>query len=182
VRGGSRSEVSAMGDRRKCQTYAASPAEPGGLPVMLGRRRGNDIRQPSRAPVYRPLLLQQMGCGLETPFGTGVAMTGKDAPLEVAIRSYRDSPICDVVVVVRGTEMVPAALTTARRCDGRASNVRHTKFLSPISTLQPRLNPATRHFSCVQIALCSVLPMNSRDMLNWHISLLGCNSSQALIC
>src|SRR5467141_1030755 len=35
VRGGSRSEVSAMGDRRKCQTYAASPAEPGGLPVML---------------------------------------------------------------------------------------------------------------------------------------------------
>jgi hypothetical protein len=26
-----------MGDRRKCQTYAASPAEPGGLPVMLER-------------------------------------------------------------------------------------------------------------------------------------------------
>src|SRR5713226_8683437 len=24
-----------MGDRRKCQTYAASPAEPGSLPVML---------------------------------------------------------------------------------------------------------------------------------------------------
>jgi hypothetical protein len=39
VRGGSRSEVSAMGDRRKCQTYAASPAEPGGLPVMLVRSR-----------------------------------------------------------------------------------------------------------------------------------------------
>jgi hypothetical protein len=34
------------------------------------------------------------------------AMTGKDAPPEVKIRSYRDSPICDVVVVVRGTEMV----------------------------------------------------------------------------
>jgi hypothetical protein len=34
------------------------------------------------------------------------AMTGKDAPTEVKIRSYRDSPICDVVVVVRGTEMV----------------------------------------------------------------------------
>jgi len=27
-----------MGDRRKCQTYAASPAEPGGLPLMLGGR------------------------------------------------------------------------------------------------------------------------------------------------
>ena len=26
-----------MGDRRKCQTYTASPAEPGGLPVMLVR-------------------------------------------------------------------------------------------------------------------------------------------------
>jgi len=36
----------------------------------------------------------------------GVAMTGKDAPPEVKIRSYRDSPICDVVVVVHGTEMV----------------------------------------------------------------------------
>ena len=34
------------------------------------------------------------------------AMTGKDAPPEVKIRSYRDSPICDVVVVVHGTEMV----------------------------------------------------------------------------
>src|SRR6266849_1703938 len=45
----SRSEVSAMGDRRKCQTYTASPAEPGGLPVMLasiytacGRRTATD--------------------------------------------------------------------------------------------------------------------------------------------
>ncbi len=35
-----------------------------------------------------------------------VAMTGKYAPPEVTIRSYQDSPICDVVVVVRGQEMV----------------------------------------------------------------------------
>jgi hypothetical protein len=35
-----------------------------------------------------------------------IAMTGKDAPPEVKIRSYRDSPICDVVVVIHGTEMV----------------------------------------------------------------------------
>jgi hypothetical protein len=28
-------------------------------------------------------------------------MTGKDAPPEVKIWSYRDSPICDVVVVVK---------------------------------------------------------------------------------
>jgi hypothetical protein len=31
-----------MGDRRKCQTYTASPAEPGGLPVMLGRSTSLD--------------------------------------------------------------------------------------------------------------------------------------------
>jgi hypothetical protein len=35
-----------------------------------------------------------------------VAMTGNYAPPEVKIRSYQDSPICDVVVVVRGQEMV----------------------------------------------------------------------------
>ena len=33
-------------------------------------------------------------------------MTGKYAPPEVTIRRYPDSPICDVVVVVRGREMV----------------------------------------------------------------------------
>jgi len=48
------------------------------------------------------------GSEIETLFGAkkDVAMTGKDAPPEVKIRSYRDSPICDVVVVVHGTEMV----------------------------------------------------------------------------
>jgi hypothetical protein len=30
-----------MGDRRKRQTYTASPAEPGGLPVMLGMEESN---------------------------------------------------------------------------------------------------------------------------------------------
>jgi hypothetical protein len=33
-------------------------------------------------------------------------MTGKYAPPAVTIRSYPDSPICDVVVVVRGQEMI----------------------------------------------------------------------------
>jgi len=35
-----------------------------------------------------------------------VVMTGKYSPPAVTIRSYPDSPICDVVVVVRGQEMV----------------------------------------------------------------------------
>src|SRR5229473_8086129 len=91
-----------------------------------------------------------------------VAMTGNYDPPEVTIRSYPDSPICDVVVVVRGQEMVLRCrdyrhVTIDRRYDGRAWNVRHTKFLSPISTLQPKLNPATGPFSCVRIEidLCS---------------------------
>jgi hypothetical protein len=32
-----------MGDRRKCQTFAASPAEPGGLPVMLAGTAGQSV-------------------------------------------------------------------------------------------------------------------------------------------
>src|SRR5882762_164142 len=44
-----------------------------------------------------------------------------------------------------------AAPTIARRRDGRAWNVSHTKFLSPISTLQPKPNPASCHFSCVGV-------------------------------
>jgi hypothetical protein len=35
-----------------------------------------------------------------------VAMIGKYAPPAVTIRSYSDSPICDVVVVVRDQEMI----------------------------------------------------------------------------
>jgi hypothetical protein len=55
-------------------------------------------------------------------------MTGKHAPPEVTVRSYPDSTICDVVVVVRGQEMILRCRDIARRCDGRAWNVRHTKY------------------------------------------------------
>jgi len=48
------------------------------------------------------------GDALDECFGAkkNVAMTGNYAPPEVMIRSYPDSPICDVMVVVRGQEMV----------------------------------------------------------------------------
>jgi len=36
-----------MGDRRKCQTYAASPAEPGGLPGMLDGHAYEPMPEPS---------------------------------------------------------------------------------------------------------------------------------------
>ncbi len=44
-----------MGDRRKCQTYTASPAEPGGLPVMLACTTAfsaNPLRNP-RESIFR---------------------------------------------------------------------------------------------------------------------------------
>jgi hypothetical protein len=39
-------------------------------------------------------------------FARGVAMTSQYVPAQVTIRRYPDSPICDVVVVVRDREMV----------------------------------------------------------------------------
>jgi len=56
----------------------------------------------------RPLAIEPDGLWARDRFRAkkDVAMTGKYAPPEVTIRSYQDSPICDVVVVVRGQEMV----------------------------------------------------------------------------
>ena len=84
-------------------------------------------------------------------------MSGKDAPPEVKIRSYQDSPICDVVVVVHGTEMVLRCPDYRQAMRWARLERKKYKFLSPISTLQPKLNPATCHFSCVEmeIDLCS---------------------------
>jgi len=44
-----------MGDRRKCQTYTASPAEPGGLPVMLGSVNSvkSGVAGAGRGPILR---------------------------------------------------------------------------------------------------------------------------------
>lgn len=52
-----------MGDRRKCQTYAASPAEPGGLPVMLVARLKPIDRQFSLVSFFGEKLAA-------APFGT----------------------------------------------------------------------------------------------------------------
>jgi hypothetical protein len=56
----------------------------------------------------RPLVIEPDGLRARDRFRAkkDVAMTGKYAAPEVTIRSYQDSPICDVVVVVRGQEMV----------------------------------------------------------------------------
>jgi hypothetical protein len=54
--------------------------------------------------VFLPLVIEPDG--LRARARKDIAMTGKNAPPEVKIRSYRDSPVCDVVVVIHGTEMV----------------------------------------------------------------------------
>ena len=59
-----------MGDRRKCQTNTASPAEPGGLPVMLANA-GEDFRQVYTiirrgSPAYPQLLAERKP--FEKPF------------------------------------------------------------------------------------------------------------------
>jgi hypothetical protein len=51
-----------------------------------------------------------------------------------------------------------AAVTIARRCDGRAWNVRHTKFPNLIRAFRPMRNPATCHFFCVQIGIDRLSP------------------------
>ena len=53
-----------MGDRRKCQTYTASPAEPGGLPVMLaGVDFGNGMPSPNEPLRCRFSGIQKLGNG-----------------------------------------------------------------------------------------------------------------------
>ena len=64
-----------MGDRRKCQTYTASPAEPGGLPVMLG---GQPPAAESAAPTFGALDM------LFQPTSWGAAWIRKD-PVDPAV-------------------------------------------------------------------------------------------------
>src|SRR3979411_3031535 len=46
-----------------------------------------------------------------------------------------------------------AAVTIARRRNGRAWNVRHTKFPNLIRAFRPMKKPTTCHFFCVQIEI-----------------------------
>jgi hypothetical protein len=80
-------------------------------------------------------------------------MTGKDAPTEVRSGVIGIPRFAMSWLSFTARNWFSAALTIARRCDGRAWNVSHTKFPGPISTLQPKLNPATCRFSCVQIEI-----------------------------
>src|SRR3981189_2466742 len=80
-------------------------------------------------------------------------MTGKDAPPEVKIRSYRDSPICVVVVVVHGTEMV-------LRCPDYSQAVRWArlerksyKIPEPDIDVAAKVESRELPLSCVQIEI-----------------------------
>ena len=59
-----------MGDRRKCQTYTASPAEPGGLPVMLeAKNDGRSIGGSLNPQLKRLPQRANAGTGLESRRG-----------------------------------------------------------------------------------------------------------------
>src|ERR1700693_3257296 len=65
-----------------------------------------------------------------------------------------------------------AAVTIARRCDGRAWNVRPTKFLSPISTLQPKLNPATCPSHRGLLHKISDIPCRDDEYVLHHVAMV----------
>src|SRR5258705_1028799 len=71
-----------MGDRRKCQTYAASPAEPGGLPVMLDTFKPQGLSATAVAlPGGDPSALAALhACDIE------LAAVGPDAMLRAAAK------------------------------------------------------------------------------------------------
>src|SRR6267143_5719204 len=66
-----------------------------------------------------------------------------------------------------------AAVTIARRCDGRAWNVRHTKFPNLVRACRPMRNPATCHFFCVQIAIDRLSPKSIHYLSRGESSELG---------
>jgi hypothetical protein len=75
---------------------------------MLGRRTAFDVRTQPLAACEVGDSARVFEDALDECFRAkkDVAMTGNYAAPEVTIRSYQDSPICDVGVVVRGQEMV----------------------------------------------------------------------------
>ena len=85
-------------------------------------------------------------------------MTGKDAPTEVKIRSYRDSPICDVVVVVHGTEMVLRCPDYRQAMRWARIERKTYKIPEPDIDIAAKAESRDLPFSCVQIEidLCSV--------------------------
>jgi hypothetical protein len=76
-------------------------------------------------------------------------MTERFAPPEVTIRRYPDSRICDVVVVVRGQEMVLRCPSYSQAVKWATWNVSPTIFPNRLSTFRTTRNPATCHLFCV---------------------------------
>jgi hypothetical protein len=72
-------------------------------------------------------------------------MTGKYAPPEVTIQRYPDSPTCDVVVVVRGREMV-------HRCRNYRQAVQWARMECRSYKLHPVLRGPTTLFHAQQTA------------------------------
>jgi hypothetical protein len=69
-----------------------------------------------------------------------------------------------------------AAVTIARRCDGRAWNVRHTKFPNLIRAFRPMRHPATCHFFCVQIGIDRLSPESIHYLSRIETALAHCET------
>src|SRR6266404_3155185 len=80
-------------------------------------------------------------------------MTGKYAPPAVTIRSYPDSSICDVVVVVRDQEMILRCRDYRQATQWARLKLRHTKFPNLIRAFRLMKKPTPCHFFCVQIEI-----------------------------
>jgi hypothetical protein len=75
-----------MGHRRKCQTYTASPAEPGGLPVMLEGQVGHhDAENQKDSEIERP-----------GPVHVALPMTQRGLPMRsisLAVGCFKRTPL-----------------------------------------------------------------------------------------
>ena len=84
------------------------------------------------------------------------------APPKVTIRRYAASRICDVVVVVRGQEMVIRCPSYSQAVKWARLECKSYKILNPRWTLQTTRNPTTSHFFCVQIDIDLLLGAKPR--------------------
>ena len=83
------------------------------------------------------------------PDGVAQTMTGKYAPPEVTIRRYPDSPICDVVVVVRGREMVHRCRNYRQAGQWARLECKSYKIPEPATEIEP--DDQVPSFFCFQV-------------------------------
>ena len=80
-------------------------------------------------------------------------MTSQDVPAQVTIRRYPDSPICDVVVVVRGQEMVIRCPSYSHGLKWARLERKSYKIPEPITDFPDDEEPGDVPLFCAQIEI-----------------------------